>query len=224
MTLDGRTFLSTTVQAHDLVPGSTIRLSFRDGRLGVSAGCNQMSGSYAVVDGRLTTGQMMTTEMGCDPSLMTQDTWVAGFLDGATIVLAGETLTLTQDGVTMTLTDRKVADPDRPLEGTRWVVDGIVAGDAVSSVPGGVTASIIIENGQMLVDTGCNTGSTTVVTTDSTMTIGPLVLTKKACAPAAASVEQAVVATLAGPVRYEIEADSLTLSADGSGLMLRAAS
>jgi heat shock protein HslJ len=223
-TLDGRTFLSTNVQGYDLVPGSTVRLSFQDGRLGVSAGCNQMGGSYTVVDGHLTTGQMMSTEMGCDPPLMAQDTWIAGFLDGAATMLAGDTLTLANNGVTMTLTDRKVADPDRPLEGTRWVVDGLVSGDAVSSVPGGVTASIVIKNGQMLLDTGCNTGSATVTTTESTLTIGTLVVTKKACDPAATSVEQAVVATLSGPVGYTVEAGRLTLSADGSGLMLRAAS
>ena len=46
--LDGRTFLSTGVQGQTLVPGSTIRLSFKDGQLGISAGCNRMGGAYSI--------------------------------------------------------------------------------------------------------------------------------------------------------------------------------
>jgi gluconate 5-dehydrogenase len=36
--VDGRTFLSTAIQGQTLVPGSTIRLSFKDGQLGINAG------------------------------------------------------------------------------------------------------------------------------------------------------------------------------------------
>lgn len=223
LTLDGRTFLSTSVQGHDLVAGSTIRLTFQPGRIGISAGCNQMSGAYDIVDGDLKTGQMATTEMGCDPPRMQQDTWVGAFIDGSTVALAGDTLTLGHGDVTMTLTDRKVADPDRPLEGTRWVLDGIVAGDAVSSVPAGVTAALTISNGQLQVETGCNTGIATVQATATTLAIGPLTLTKKACAQDATSVQQAVTAVLSGRVGYTIEAGVLMLTQGQAGLTLRAA-
>jgi heat shock protein HslJ len=222
--LDGRTFLSTKVVGHDLVPSSTVRLTFQGDQLGISAGCNHMGGAYSIADGTLTTGQMAMTDMACDEPLMAQDTWVAAFVGGAAVDLAGDTLTLRHADVTMTLTDREVADPDRPLEGTRWVVDGIVTGDAVSSVPAGVTAALTISNGRMQVEAGCNSGGAPITSTDTTMTIGPLVLTKRACEPAAGAVEQAVTAVLAGEIGYEIEADVLTLTTDGAGLMLRAAS
>jgi len=222
--LDGRTFLSTKVQGHDLVTGSTVRLTFKDRRVGLNAGCNQMTGTYDLVDGHLKTGQMMTTEMGCEPPLMAQDTWVGAFIDGATAALAGDTLTLGHGDVTMTLTDRVVADPDRPLEGTRWVLDGIVAGGAVSSVPAGVTAAVTIADGRLQVETGCNTGGATVALTATTLTVGPMALTKKACAPDAASVEAAMTAVLSGRITYEIAADALTLTAGQAGLTLRAAS
>ena len=223
LTLDGRTFLSTNVQGRELVPGSSIRLTFPGGRIGISAGCNQMSGIYAVVDGHLRATQMMTTEMGCAPPLMAQDSWVGAFIDGATVALAGDTLTLGHGDVTMTLTDRVVADPDRPLEGTRWVVDGIVAGDVVSSVPAGVSASLIISNGRLQVQTGCNTGIASVEATATTVTIGPLTLTRNACARDATSVQQAVTSVLSGQVGYRIEAGVLSLTAAQAGLVLRAA-
>jgi heat shock protein HslJ len=221
--LDGRTFLSTDVDGHDLVPGTTVRLTFEAGRIGISAGCNQMGGAYAIADGRLTIGQMMTTEMACEEPLMAQDTWVASFLGGAAVTLSGDTLTLRNGDVTMTLTDREVADPDRPLEGTRWVLDGIVTGDAVSSVPAGVIAALTIANGRMEVEAGCNTGGAPVTVDDTTLTIGPLALTKRACAADAMAVEQAMTTVLSGKVDISIEADVLTLTAGDAGLMLRAA-
>jgi heat shock protein HslJ len=219
----GRTFVSTAISGRALVPGSQVRLSFEDGRVGASAGCNSMRGSYAVDGGRLVVGALATTEMGCDPALMDQDPWLGGFLDGASIALAGDMLTLAKDGVTLTLLDREVADPDRPLVGTRWVVDGLVSGDTVSSVPAGVVATLVFANGEVAVAAGCNSGGGTAEITETAITFGPLALTEMACGPDAMAVEQAVTSALAGTVDYAIEADSLTLSGAGAGLLLRAA-
>jgi heat shock protein HslJ len=222
--LDGRTFLSSGVTAHALVPESTVRLQFEGGRIGGGAGCNQISGPYAIVDRRLTLGQVAMTAMGCEQPLMDQDSWLVSFLGGAKVTLAGDTLTLVNGDVTMTLTDRTVADPDRPLEGTRWVVDGIVTGDAVSSVPAGVTAVLTIAGGKLALEAGCNVGGGSVTVNPATMTVGPLMLTKKACEPGPSMVESAVLDVLTGDVAYTIEADRLTLTNGGNGLTLRAAS
>ena len=74
------------------------------------------------------------TEMACPGGRMEQDTWVADFLSaGPRMSLDGDQLTLTGSTITMVLTDRRVVDPDRPLAGTRWVVDTIFQGDTASS-------------------------------------------------------------------------------------------
>ncbi len=220
--LDGRTFLSTSITGHDLVPGSRVTIRFDGGSIGASAGCNSMSGSYEIVDGVLTTGPMMTTEMGCAEPLMAQDTWLSGFLAGAAVTLDGDILTLARDGVTLALTDKEVAMPDRPLEGTRWVVDGLVSHDAVSSVPTGVTASLVFADGSVAVETGCNTGSGTAAITDTTITFGPIATTRMACPDPQMEVEALVTQVLSGEVAYEIDADTLRLSNGGVGLTLRA--
>ncbi|HKF85905.1 MAG TPA: META domain-containing protein [Candidatus Limnocylindrales bacterium] len=119
--LSGRTFLATGTEGTELVEGSQVRLTFEATRIGASAGCNQMSGEYEVVEGILNVGPMAMTEMACEEPLMAQDTWLAAFLPGATAVLDDTTLTLTKDGTTMTLQDEENANRDRPLQGTRWV-------------------------------------------------------------------------------------------------------
>ncbi len=221
--LDGRTFLSTLIEGHALVAGSTIRLTFQGGRLSANAGCNSMSGTYRISADRLVVEQLATTQMGCDAPLMDQDRWVADLLDGSTITLDGNTLTLTKLAVRLTLLDREVADPDRPLIGTRWIVDGLIGGGAVSSVPINVVAALTFADGRVDVEAGCNQGGGSVTITDATIEFGPIGLTKRGCEPGAMTVEQAVTATLSGTARYTIEAGNLTIDAGGVGLMLRAA-
>ncbi|OGO53394.1 MAG: hypothetical protein A2V84_05700 [Chloroflexi bacterium RBG_16_70_13] len=182
-----------------------------------------MGGPYRIDGGRLVVDQLATTEMACDPALMEQDRWVADLLDGATIALDGDTLTLTKGMTRLTFLDREVADPDRPLLGTRWVVDGLVARDAVSSVPAGVVAALTFADGWVEVEAGCNTGGGAIQVTESTIDFGPIGLTKMACEPPRMAVEQALTTVLSGSVRYTIEAAILTLDAGGVGLMLRAA-
>jgi heat shock protein HslJ len=220
--VDGHTYLSTDVVGQLLVPGSRITLSFKDRNLSASAGCNTMSGAYTIADGRLKVGQMASTMMGCDPLLMRQDTWLSTYLSDVGIAQDGDTLHLDDGTVQVTLVDREVADPDKPLEGTKWIVTGLVGNQAVSTV-GGVVAWLRIVDGQAEVDTGCNTGGGDVEVADTTLTFGPMALTKKACEGGAATTEAAMLAVLDGAVDYAIDASELTLDHGENGLILHAA-
>ena len=220
--LSGRTFLSTGSEGVEIVEGSQVRLTFEDTRIGASAGCNQMSGEYEVVDGVLNVGAMAMTEMACDEPLMAQDTWLAEFLSGASASLQDTTLTLSKEGTTVTLEDETVANPDRPLEGTRWVVTGVIAGDAVSSVPAEPTASLQFDAGSVAVETGCNAGSGGYERGDGVLTFGPIATTLKMCEEDVAALEQAVTTVLQGEATYDIQADTLTLQNGVNGLVLTA--
>lgn len=222
--LDGHTYLSTELEGAILVPGTQVRLSFMDGTIGASAGCNSMSGAYTVRGDRFTTAQMATTEMACDPPRMLQDEWLARFLSDVAFRLDGDTLTLTDGAATLTLLDEEVAVPDKPLEGTRWNLDGLVTGDAVSSVPVGVTAGMRIEGGRLELQGGCNQGGGSVEVAPDTVTFGPIALTKMACQGGAMAVENAIVGVMAGAVPYSIDGDTLTLGGGANQLLFRATS
>ena len=230
----GRMFLSTSVtengQPKPLVEGTRITLNFfADGhRLGAQAGCNQMGGPASFQGGRLVVNDMATTEMGCDPPRHAQDEWLARFLTSKpSWVRSGSTLTLDNGSVRVVLEDREVADPDRPLRGTKWVVDTIVEREAASSVPAGVEAYLTFEDGRSFRgNTGCNGmgGNSVVDEANSTITFSEVITTKMACDDDRMRVERAVLATLDGDVRYQIDADVLRLDGPGGrGLRLRAA-
>jgi heat shock protein HslJ len=222
--VNGHTYLSTALQGTILVPGTQVRVSFADGQLSANGGCNTMGGTYTIDGDRITTTQTFQTAMGCDEPRQKQDEWLARFLTDVRFTLAGDTLTLTDVIATLTLVDKEVATPDQPLGGTRWVLDGIVSGDAVSSVPVGVTATIQIDGDRVNVEAGCNRGGGTVTVAADKMTFGPIALTKMACEAGAMAVETAVITVLSGDVAYTIDADTLTIDGGGSGLVFRAAS
>ena len=135
--LDGSTFQSTSVEGHDLVAGSDVRLTFEDGSLSANAGCNTMSSSYDVTDGRLAwTGPPMATMMGCPDDLMNQDTWLSDLLQaGADATLEGDDLTLVSGDVTLHL-QRETTEPAADFLGKTWTVTEIITGSSVASAAG----------------------------------------------------------------------------------------
>lgn len=225
--LEGRTLVVTSVtesgRAHTLVPGTQVRLGFADGRMHLRAGCNSMSGEYDLDGDRLTLGPIGGTEMGCPEDLMQQDAWLAGLFAGP-VVVAGDPLTLTADEVVLELVDREDVAPDAPLAGTPWQLATLVTGEVASSVPAGVTASIEIGgDGQVRLNTGCNTGGGRVEVGDRTLRWGPLMTTRRACLGAEGEVEQQVVSVLAGVTSYEIVEETLTVTKGDRALGFRAA-
>ena len=225
--LDGRTFVSTAIEGYQLLEGTQVQLTFAAGNIGANAGCNQLSSGYALEGDVLVVDAMAMTQMACTPaSLMDQDTWLSALLTSRpNVALDGDTLTLTSDGTVLTLQDREVTNPDLPLEGTTWNVEGLISNDAVSTVPaGGRVPSLVLADGSVSVDTGCNRGNGGYELGEGEITFGPLATTRAACTdPAAAETERIVLATLTGTAAYEIEADMLTLRNGAEGLMLRAA-
>lgn len=225
--VDGREFLSTSVTdggaPMNLVAGTRIRLSFDNGQLGASAGCNSIGGDYRVEDGVLVFEGGEMTEMGCDPDRSAQDEWLVAFLGSRpTAALDGADLVLTSGSTIVALTDREVAEPDLPLAGTTWTVDTIISGDSASSVPEGAVATFTFSaDGRVEVRTGCNTGSGTYEATDDQLRFTEVAVTEMACDGAAGALEAAVLPILgADSVQYAIDAARLTLQAGSNGLGL----
>lgn len=132
--LAGRTFLSPAVTRPDAANGSKITVEFRDdGSVGAYAGCNHMGGAASWNGSQFAIRDMYMTEMACDQGLTALETWFGRQLSaGVQVSLDGNELTMKTDDVTLVLTDRKVADPDRPLVGTTWIMTGEIHGSGDS--------------------------------------------------------------------------------------------
>jgi heat shock protein HslJ len=229
--LDDTSWVATSIteggERRALVAGSELRVEFRDGRISINAGCNGMGGDYRLsTDSELSTGTLSGTMMACDQPLMDQESWLSGTVFAAPLIasVGGDVLTLSRDGLELQLTDRAIASPDAALQDTAWQLDGIVTGQSVSSVPAGHTPTLTIRSdGTVAVHTGCNGGRSSATVSGGTVTFGPLMTTKMACADAGGQqTEAAVLAVLRAAVAWSITEKTLTLTNGDHGLVYRA--
>jgi len=223
--LHGKSFLSSETTPHALVPGTRISLTFtEDNRLLATAGCNTMSGPVEVGGGKVTVEDLATTEMGCDEPRHTQDAWLADVLGARpSWQLDDHTLTLTTKDATLVLTDRKVADPDRPLAGVTWALDTIVDGQTASSVAAGAMATLSFHGEKVDIFAGCNKGTAGYTLTGEKIRFGVAAMTRKSCEPDIMRVEAAVLEVVRDSATVEIDADRMTLTQpSGKGLQLHA--
>lgn len=225
---DGTTYVVTAITEagtpRPLVEGTEIRLGFDGGQLSITAGCNSMSGRYELSDGTLTVESLATTEMGCDPARMDQDTWVAGLFARPVELRTGADASLTSGDVVLALADREQVAPDEPLEGTKWLLDSIGAGGpdgAVSSIPAGVVAHLTFEGGQAHVYDGCNEGSGPGRIDGDLIEFGDRVQTLRACLDDRQTVADAFAEVLTGETTYTIEEKSLRITRGDATLGFR---
>jgi heat shock protein HslJ len=226
--LTGRTFLSESIteggQDRDLVEGTRISLDFTtDGQVSANAGCNHLFGDVTITSERLEVGPMGGTEMGCDPQRHAQDEWLMDLLQSSPAwLLDGDRLTLTAADTEIVLLDREVADPDRPLEGTRWLVDTIISGDVASSMLTGTEGSawFVVEGERFTASSGCRAFEGNVELGEGTLRFGDVVQTDPMCAEEYREVDEAMQAIFGGEVEYSIEAGRLTFTQTGGGVGL----
>ncbi len=226
--MQGRAFTSTSVteqgKPRALVTGTALELRFTDdGRLLARAGCNQMQGKVSLDGGKLALDGFSMTAMGCpNPDLHTQDEWVSKVL-GATPSwrMDGENMVITGSDAEIKLAPEAPVPP-AALEGGTWTVTSLITGEAASSVPTGVAASLQFAGGKVGVRSGCNDGSASYKVDGQSITFESLVHTDKACGQDETLVEKSVLAVLTGKVAYKIEGSALSLTnAKGEGLQLK---
>ena len=119
------------------MPDTELTISFEDGRLAAVAGCNTMIGGYELDGDELVVDQLAQTLMACMGDLGEQDAWVAALLSGRpTVTLAGESLTLASDEVTVVLQDQPPKPRPGPGPSRRWGVDDRVDHDRLRFLGG----------------------------------------------------------------------------------------
>lgn len=225
----GREFLSVNVtegsEPRPLVADTRIRLNFEEESLTAHAGCNTIGGTYEIEDGKLVFIGGGMTEMACDEPRMAQDKWVVTFLGSQpAVTLDGDTLTLVAGETTISLLDAEVAEPDHVLTGTTWTLTSLISGDAVSSVPADVVATMTFaEDGRVDVNPGCNNGAGNYSVDGDSISFSDIITTKMACLGPAMQVENSVLQVLqTDGLTFTIDADVLTITAGELGLQFTA--
>jgi heat shock protein HslJ len=230
--LPGRAFVSTKVteggKPRALAPNTEITVQFTDdGRLIANAGCNSMQSPVDTGDGKLAMSELAITDMGCDQPRHNQDTWLAGLLEaGPSWRLDTDNLVVTSGETELVLLDKEVAEPDRALEGTKWLVTTYYDGEVARNNPAGGDDGpyLTFADGKVTGSGGCNRLSGKATVDGETITFEPIITTKMACADKGKNTDEThILNVLKGKVSFEIDAGSLKLSnPDGYGIGLAA--
>ena len=171
-------------------------------------------------------GQLATTEIGCPGDLGAQDIWLSNLLSGRPeLSLEGDSLVLTSGDTIVTFLDRTVAEPDQPLAGATWGLKAITDGDTSSSIPEGVSSSLLFTTGgHVQFNDGCNAGGGEYTVDGDALHFSQIVSTMMACPGASGTVAGAVRSVLmADPINFEIDGATLTLKFGDKALQYDAA-
>lgn len=164
-------------------------IEFRpDGTTSVATGCNGASGRAELRDGRLVGDGFAITEMACmNPGVMEQETFVMSVVEGRPeVLLDGDVLVLRTATAEIRFLDRRVADPDRPLEGTRWRVTGDFDAQVASSAAA-LTGHLVLSAGRLRFTGTCQEAEGPAAVNGTSVQVGPLAVTRLAPVVAATS-------------------------------------
>jgi len=231
----GRTFRGLTIEvdgeARAVPQAESFEIVFdrSPGQISASASCNSMGGTYSIDGDVLTTSDVFSTEMGCDPEREAFDGLLGALITSPTFVLDGDQLTLTVEGekgsLRSLLTDASTDGSTAPaaMEGTSWVLESFIDGETASSVPADVgSVTMTLADGRLRIDTGCNGVGAGYTLSGDVLTTTPGVSTKMFCGDAINQVESKLSTVIGGDLTVTLDRQSLTLTnANGAGLAFR---
>lgn len=204
---------------HDAPEGAYLKIG-KDGRAGGSYGCNQAGTTVSIKGDTVDFGKTQTTRMACEGGGRMK------FEEDFTRALGSGKFTAKVDGDRMTLTTAKgdrvdftsqPAEPDAPLTGTKWTVNGIGDGKTAATLPKALSGKVHLtfgDDGKVRGNLGCNDVTAKAETKDGRITFGAPATTRKMCPGDAMTTERKLLKLFGGKARYEVRQDTLKLTAD----------
>jgi heat shock protein HslJ len=203
-------------------PGYPITLTFEAAEMGGTAACNGYGGSYQADGGNITFEAISITEMGCDGGVMESEAaYMAALLVIDQYQVEDGVLTLTGPGAELSYTLLPPV-PTSELVGTVWILDGLITGDAVSSVSGDEATLELFTDGSLIGSTGCRTLNGRYVISGASVNFNEFGA-EGDCPGDLAGQDSHVVTVLGDGFRVEIDGNRLTVTSAGDlGLTYRA--
>jgi len=213
-------YLNESGDLQPVISATVIDAQFAAGKVSGSAGCNRYFGGYTSGQDKqlLIDGRMGSTQMACEQPLAAQERRYLELLTAVASreIRGGALLLLDRQG---RLVLKYSALSPRTLENTSWQATGINngRGGVVSSTSTTLVIAMFTD-GKVSGSAGCNNYSASYEVSDSQITIGPAMTTRRQCAEPAGIMaqEQEFLQALAAATHYKVTADRLELR-DGNG-------
>ena len=218
-TIDGTSWALKTYDvsgtATAVPAGTRVDANFAGGKVAGSSGCNVYNAPVTISGATIKVGPAATTSMACDADRTAlEQAYLGNLAKAATFTATSDMLTLYDSAGKSILVYTAAAA--NPLEGS-WDVTGYNNGkQAVVSPVAGSTLTVVFTADQISGSAGCNTYSGGYTIDGTTLKIGPLASTMRACADQAVNdQEQQFLAALQASTTYDHTGNILTLKAAG---------
>jgi heat shock protein HslJ len=199
--------------------GVSVTARFADGQVTGSSGCNAYHAPFQSVGSALTVGpDIAGTRKACEPGpTAVEHAYLSRLPEVETYTIEGKELILINgSGVTLLIYEESGG---AAAIVANWTATSYYTGNAVQSVIVGSKLTADFGTDQISGDSGCNTFSGPYTATGTTIKIGPLSSTLKACAdPARQTQEQQYTAALGLATTYRITGNQLQLFRAGGGI------
>ncbi len=196
--------------------GLVVNATFKADQVSGFSGCNVYNASATVDGAKLTIGKAATTMKACEPTATDLEASYLGNLSNAA------TFTATADKLTIyNKTGKQVlayaAGAANPLEG-EWLVTGYNNGKeaVVGPIAGTELTATFTPDGQVSGSAGCNNYNGPYKLDGTSLTVGPLATTMKACEQEVMDQEMQFLTALQTPTTVEPSGATVTLR-DASG-------
>lgn len=192
-----------------------ITLIFDGEDVGGTASCNGYGGTFELSGSTIRFGDLALTEMACMPEeTMQAEALYSRALAVVTTVVLDDHLTLAGPGVELEF-EMLPAVPQAELTNTVWVLDGLVTGDAVSSVSGERATIEFFSDGSVLGSTGCRLLTGHYVVNGAEVVMTDLSAEGLECHPDLARQDDHIISVIEGTMRVDVAGNRLTVTAAG---------
>ena len=205
-----------------IVDSHPITITFDNEVLSGTAACNGYGGAYRHEGDDLQITEFFITEMACAPEyvMRSEAEFTTALFNVETVSVEGDSLQLSGSRTELTFT-RLAEVPTSDLQGTVWVLEGLVQGETVSTVSGKRATLELDSDGLLNASTGCRTLTGSYMVNGAEVQITDLSASGE-CTAELAEQDNHVVSALEGGFRVEIEGDQLTTWVAGDeGLIYR---
>lgn len=217
-------YLNESGDLQPVISNTVIVAQFAAGKVSGSAGCNRYFGGYTSEQKNQLAfdGRMSTTQMACVPPVAIQEQRYLVLLSGVNSreIRDGMLLLLDKEGQ---LVLKYSAESPLTLENTSWQATGINNGrGGVVSSASTMRVIALFADGKVSGSTGCNNYSASYEISDSQITIGPAMTTRKQCAEPEGIMaqEQEYLQALAAVMQFKLTEDRLELRDSNGSLQV----
>ena len=225
--LDGAWQLQSGTYDGDPVPildSHPITLTIDGHDISGTAACNGYGGEISLDGGLFTIVGVSITEMACSPqqAMASESLYTTALFNVESAGVKGNNLVLTGPRGTELVFSQLEPVPTADLLRTVWVLDGLISGDAVTSVSGERATLELFSDGSFIGSTGCRT-----ITGDYIVSGAEVAFTSWGahgeCPAELADQDSRVISALEGGFRVDIDGDRMTTWVAGDeGLTFRA--